>query len=138
MHSYLQGVDMMPVWFWAVLGVLFGGITASFLTVVGERVPRGETLGGRSHCVCGVQIPGQYNLPVLGWLICRGRARCCGARLPVRYVVGEASLMLTWGVIAALAPNVLWALGPMALSAGVLLAFSWRRVDGAPERPASN
>lgn len=135
-HSYLQGVDIMPTWFWAMLGALFGGLTASFLAVVGERVPRGETLGGRSHCICGVQIPAQYNLPVLGWVLCRGRARCCGARLPIRYVLGEASLMLVWGVVGALAPNIWWAVVPMALSAGVLLALSWKKVDGAPERSA--
>ncbi len=68
-------------------GLLFG----SFLTVVAHRVPRGESVvGGRSHCpACGAQIAAYDNVPVVSWLLLRGRARCCGAPISARYPLTE-------------------------------------------------
>lgn len=76
---------------------LLGGATASFLCVVAERLPRGETLGGRSHCACGRQLTWYENIPILSWVLMRGRAGCCGTRIPVHYLLAEAALTLTWG-----------------------------------------
>ena len=87
--SYLSELQQMPAAFWAVLAFVFGSVIASFLGVVGERVPRHETLGGRSHCVCGAPLDGAANLPIVGWLACGGKARCCGSPIPVRYVLTE-------------------------------------------------
>ena len=72
--------------------VLAGGLGASigsFAAVAVERMPNGESLRGRSHCVCGAPIKARDNLPIVGWLLRRGRARCCGARIPGWYVVVE-------------------------------------------------
>ncbi len=73
-------------------GLIFG----SFLTVVAHRVPRGESVvGGRSHCpACGAQIAAYDNVPVLSWLLLRGRSRCCGASISVRYPLTELALGL--------------------------------------------
>lgn len=47
---------------------------------------RFTTLGGRSFCTsCNSQIPGWLNIPVLGWIILRGKAKCCGAPFSFRY-----------------------------------------------------
>jgi leader peptidase (prepilin peptidase)/N-methyltransferase len=73
----------------AVLAGVLGGSLASFAAVVLDRVPRGETLGGRSHCVCGQPIGAVDNVPVVSYLARGGRARCCGARIPTWYVVVE-------------------------------------------------
>jgi leader peptidase (prepilin peptidase)/N-methyltransferase len=73
----------------AVLAGALGASVASFLAVVVERVPRGESLGGRSRCVCGAQIRAADNVPIVGYLVRRGRSRCCGAPIPARYFVAE-------------------------------------------------
>ncbi len=85
---------------------LAGLLTGSFLTVVAHRVPRGESVvGGRSHCpACGVQIAAYDNVPVVSWLLLRGRARCCGARISPRYPLTE----LTAGALYAVTALVLW------------------------------
>jgi leader peptidase (prepilin peptidase)/N-methyltransferase len=66
-----------------VVGLLFG----SFGNVVIHRLPRGESLAyPASHCpACGEPIKPWHNLPLVGFLWLRGRARCCGARISWRY-----------------------------------------------------
>jgi leader peptidase (prepilin peptidase) / N-methyltransferase len=89
-----------------ILLFLFGLLIGSFLTVVAHRVPRGESVvGGRSHCPsCGAQIAAYDNVPVLSWVLLRGRARCCGAPISPRYPVTE----LAAGVLYATTTLVLW------------------------------
>lgn len=125
--SYWQQVNLVPAWMWAALGGMFGAVIASFLGVVGERIPRHETLGGRSHCVCGVELAAGANVPILGWLMSRGRARCCGARIPVRYFWGEVGLSVAWGAAWYISPNWMVAGCMMIVSALVLLVLSWKK-----------
>jgi leader peptidase (prepilin peptidase)/N-methyltransferase len=70
-----------------MLGLLFG----SFANVVIHRLPRGENLAyPASHCpACGAPIKAYHNLPVLGFLWLRGRARCCRAPISWRYPAVE-------------------------------------------------
>jgi leader peptidase (prepilin peptidase)/N-methyltransferase len=84
---------------------LFGGCIGSFLNVVIWRLPQEDparrTLGGRSHCPsCGVQIRWFDNVPILGWLLLRGKARCCGNSISPRYPFVE---LLTAALFYALA-----------------------------------
>ena len=91
----------------ALLISLFGGlVVGSFLTVVGYRVPRGESIAGpRSRCTaCGTQIAAYDNVPVFSWAILRGRSRCCGERISARYPLTE----LTLGALYAVTVAVLW------------------------------
>ena len=85
---------------------LFGLLIGSFLTVVAHRVPRGESVvGGRSHCPsCGAQIVAYDNVPVLSWLLLRGRARCCGASISSLYPLTE----LATGALFAATALVFW------------------------------
>lgn len=87
----------------AFLGGLIGG---SFLTVVGHRVPRGESIvGPRSRCTtCGAQIAAYDNVPFVSWLVLRGRSRCCGERISLRYPLTELGL----GALYAATVAVLW------------------------------
>ncbi len=64
----------------------------SFLNVVIHRVPRDESVvRPGSHCpACGKPIRAWDNVPVFSWLILRGKARCCGAKVSVRYPIVEA------------------------------------------------
>jgi leader peptidase (prepilin peptidase) / N-methyltransferase len=69
------------------LGLAFG----SFLNVVIYRLPRGESLvRPGSRCPgCGKPIAGYDNVPLLSWLVLRGRARCCGVKISPRYPLIE-------------------------------------------------
>jgi leader peptidase (prepilin peptidase)/N-methyltransferase len=73
----------------AVLVGALGASIGSFVGVALDRLPRGESLGGRSVCVCGTPIAARDNVPVLGYLVRRGRARCCGASIPWWYLAVE-------------------------------------------------
>jgi len=76
----------------AILIAFVGGLIAgSFATAVAHRVPRGISIAGpRSQCpACGAQIAAYDNVPVLSWLLLRGRARCCSARISARYPLTE-------------------------------------------------
>ena len=82
---------MVPI---ASLAFVGGLMTGSFIGLVAHRVPRGSSIvGGRSVCdSCGVQIAAYDNVPVLSWLLLRGRCRSCGAKIPVRYLLVELAL----------------------------------------------
>src|SRR6188472_4150935 len=75
----------------AALALIGGLLAGSFVTVVAHRVPLGESIvGPRSRCpACGAQIAAYDNVPVLSWLLLRGRARCCGAPISARYPLTE-------------------------------------------------
>jgi leader peptidase (prepilin peptidase)/N-methyltransferase len=70
---------------------LFGLVLGSFLNVVIWRVPRGESVvHPSSHCPgCGQPIRPRDNIPVLSWLLLRGKCRDCGVRISVRYPLVE-------------------------------------------------
>ena len=78
----------------------FGACIGSFLNVVIYRVPRGRTLLGSSYCpYCGHAIRIQHNIPVIGWLLLRGRCRDCRLPISPRYplvetLVGSVFLVL--------------------------------------------
>jgi leader peptidase (prepilin peptidase)/N-methyltransferase len=73
---------------------LVGACIGSFLNVVAYRTPRGMSVVWKpSHCPkCGHDIRARDNLPVLGWLLLRGRCRDCGAAISPRYAVVEAAM----------------------------------------------
>jgi leader peptidase (prepilin peptidase) / N-methyltransferase len=82
----------------APLGLMIG----SFLNVVAYRVPRGESLvKPGSHCTtCGEAVRPYDNVPVLSWLLLRGRCRGCGDRISVRYPAIELITALVFAAIA--------------------------------------
>jgi leader peptidase (prepilin peptidase)/N-methyltransferase len=90
----------------AVAAFIGGLLIGSFLTVVAHRVPRGDSIvAGRSHCPgCGAQIAAYDNVPVISWVILRGRARCCGMGISARYPLTE----LATAVLFAATVIVLW------------------------------
>jgi leader peptidase (prepilin peptidase)/N-methyltransferase len=104
-----------------VLAFVGGLIFGSFLTVVAHRVPRGESVvGGRSHCPhCGAQIAAYDNVPVVSWLLLRGRSRCCGEPISPRYPLTELSLAVLWTLTVA----VLWD-DPTEVALGLVFVFT--------------
>jgi leader peptidase (prepilin peptidase)/N-methyltransferase len=75
-----------------ILAAVAGLAIGSFLNVVAYRLPRGESLvSPGSHCPsCDTPIKAYDNVPVLGWLLLRGRCRSCGAAISPRYPIVEA------------------------------------------------
>ena len=74
-----------------VIAFLAGLAAGSFATAVAHRVPRGISVAfARSQCpACGVQLGARDNVPVVSWLLLRGKARCCGAPISPRYPLTE-------------------------------------------------
>ena len=79
----------------AVIALAFacGATFGSFINVIVHRLPRGESpVRGRSRCpACRKNIRPYDNVPVLGWLLLRGRCRDCGTAIPARYPLVEAA-----------------------------------------------
>lgn len=82
-----------------VLGLLVG----SFLNVVIHRVPKDESIvTPRSHCPnCDTELANRDNIPVVSWLVLRGKCRTCGHPISARYPLVEALTGLTFGAVAA-------------------------------------
>jgi leader peptidase (prepilin peptidase)/N-methyltransferase len=74
----------------AAVGVI-GLAIGSFLTVVAHRVPVGLSIvAPGSHCpTCTSAIRPVDNVPVVSYLLRRGRCRSCAARIPLRYPLTE-------------------------------------------------
>lgn len=79
---------------------LLGAIVGSFLNVVIWRVPRGESVWRpRSRCTkCREPVAAWDNVPVLSWLLLRGRCRRCKARFSPRYPAIEAGTAALWAI----------------------------------------
>ncbi|WP_198411545.1 A24 family peptidase [Cryobacterium sp. TMT2-14] len=84
-----------------VVGV-FGALIGSFLNVVILRVPAGRSIvSPPSTCgSCVARIRPWDNVPVLSWLLLRGRCRDCAARISVRYPLVEMGTAVFFGLVA--------------------------------------
>lgn len=75
----------------AVFSALFGACFGSFLSVCIWRIPREESIVfPRSHCPsCNQLIPWYQNIPVISWIILRGKCANCKVRISPRYLFLE-------------------------------------------------
>jgi len=111
---------VLPQSAWVVFAALLGAIVGSFLNVVAYRIPRGmSVVKPRSRCPwCHGAIAAGDNLPVIGYLLLRGRCRRCGGPIGWRYPVVEA------GMATLFALSVLrFGVRPLTLAAALLLSF---------------
>lgn len=99
----------------AVFGLLFG----SFANVVIWRLPRGESLSSPpSRCPsCGTEIRWRDNIPVLSWVLLRGRCRNCSTPISARYPVVELTSGALW--------LLMWAVFGPILALGFAIAFAY-------------
>lgn len=103
-----------------------GSSVGSFLNVVAWRMPRGRSIGGRSHCpYCDVQLKGRDNIPVFGWLMLRGRCRSCRLPISPRYPIVELACGIMFMLFAY----------PELWRGGVNLP--WQHLQAAPPGPVS-
>src|SRR5215208_5141364 len=86
-----------------VVAGLFGAVIGSFLNVVAQRVPLGESLvSPGSHCpYCGAPVKPYDNVPVVSWLVLRARCCSCGALISPRYPLVELATALVFAAVVA-------------------------------------
>jgi len=82
---------IVPLWLLRGSVFAFGLLWGSFLNVVIYRVPREmSVVRPASHCPgCGKPVEPYDNIPVISYVVLRGRARCCGVRMSPRYPLVE-------------------------------------------------
>jgi leader peptidase (prepilin peptidase) / N-methyltransferase len=82
---------------------LLGALIGSFLNVVAHRLPRGESLlSPGSRCPeCEAPVKPYDNVPVVSWLLLRGRCRNCGAPISPRYPLVELVTALAFAAVVA-------------------------------------
>ena len=95
----MTGVEVL---FRLLVAVPLGAAFGSFLTVVIHRVPAGESvMHPRSRCPrCGTQLRAIDNVPVLSWLLLRGRCRSCGEPISSIYPLTELACGLLFAAVA--------------------------------------
>lgn len=117
---------MPPLWFFVIYAGLVGLIVGSYLNVVIHRLPHQEsTVLPRSRCPkCGAAIRARDNLPVVSWLLLRGRCRDCRAPISARYPLIEllsgalfAGCVLRFGATASAAAAAVFSAALVALAA---------------------
>lgn len=112
-----------------LVGVL-GAAIGSFLNVVIHRVPQGiSVVTPPSACPqCAAPIRPLDNIPLVSWLLLRGRCRACAEPIPARYAIVELATALVFAGLAALAaPAIVSATSPAEVVAGTLelIALLW-------------
>jgi leader peptidase (prepilin peptidase)/N-methyltransferase len=105
--------DQVPVIFAGIWGAMLG----SFLNVCVLRLPRNESvIRPASHCPgCGTPIAWYDNIPLLSYLMLRGRCRHCGSHISLQYPAIELAVALIWAGAV-----VWWGASWEALSAALL------------------
>ena len=116
----------VPFHFWSVVFFVLGCIVGSFLNVCIYRMPRElSVVNPPSHCPhCKYAIPFYLNVPLLTWLVLKGRCKNCGAEISPRYFIVELLTGLlflgSWLTFGHTSPGV--ALAMCLLLAGLIAA----------------
>ncbi len=108
LSNLFDGFERTPLWlehapWWAAALWLFavGGCVGSFLNVVSLRGKRGEDIVFKpSGCpVCGHRIRRRHNLPIVGYVLLRGRCYDCKTPIPSRYFLWELAFGVLFAVV---------------------------------------
>jgi leader peptidase (prepilin peptidase)/N-methyltransferase len=112
----------------SVLIAAFGLAIGSFLNVVAYRVPLGmSVVSPASACPgCGNEIEARDNVPLLSWLVLRGKCRHCAEPISPRYIVVEAITGVAFVAVALrFLPGTLAAASVPALISGLLVLVAF-------------
>ncbi len=118
---------MTPRALFLLFSAALGAIVGSFANVCIHRLPRGESVvTPPSRCPsCGRRIAFYDNVPVLSWLLLRGRCRSCSEPIPVRYPLVEgAGLLLFLGCALVWGPSLDALSGALLATACLILALT--------------
>jgi leader peptidase (prepilin peptidase)/N-methyltransferase len=107
---------------------LFGLLIGSFLNVVVYRVPLGRSIvSPPSACAsCGHAVRGYDNIPIVSWLLLRGKCRDCGSHISLRYPLVEAGAAVFFAIVSVRFGSALaQADDPASVIAGVLALIAF-------------
>lgn len=92
-----------------VLTIIFGLCVGSFLNVVIYRLPNEMKLySPPSHCPnCNYKLKWYDNIPVFSFLFLKGKCRCCGNKISIRYPLVELGNMVLWFICLVLFTNII-------------------------------
>ncbi len=123
-------MSVEPEYLLAIYLFLIGSAVGSFLNVVIYRLPRGESIvKPRSHCPhCDTPIKPYDNIPILSWLLVRGKCRNCKERISIRYPAVELTTAL-WFVWMYLQFGLSWEFAQYLTLGIILLAISMVDLD---------
>jgi leader peptidase (prepilin peptidase) / N-methyltransferase len=119
MGGYAAAADALPGAFLPTCLGVMGLLIGSFLNVVVHRVPAGLSLvsPGSACPACAHPVRPRDNVPVVSWLLLRGRCRDCAAPISVRYPMVELATGLLFALTA-------WRFGPSPYTAAVLVVMA--------------
>ena len=108
-----------------VVSGVVGLVIGSFVGVVADRVPRKESIvAPASHCTsCGSPLRARDNIPVVSYMLLRGRCHSCGVRIPPRDLAIELTTAALFALVAWRLPY-LWALPSYLVVVAGLVALS--------------
>lgn len=121
---------------WTLVTIIYGILIGSFLNVCIYRIPEKQSVVVvRSHCMsCGKQIKWYDLVPLVSFLILRGRCRYCKAKLSWQYPAVEALNGILYGIIVLVngfnITSILYCLATSALLA--LSIIDWRTYEIPP------
>lgn len=85
-----------------IVAALFGLAFGSFVNAAVDRIPRGASLHGRSHCDgCGVTLGARNLVPVVSYIVQRGRCTACAAPIGLRTPAVELGCATAFAVAFA-------------------------------------
>lgn len=118
--------DLLYTVFAGILGLVLG----SAVTAIAWRVPRGVSWArGRSACPhCGHELGARDLIPVLSFLLARGRCRHCSAKVSWRYPLTELWCG-AWAVMVFRLVGPTWLFPPLLLWGALLVALFWIDLD---------
>lgn len=95
-------MTVLPGWYVALSAGLLGAVLGSFLNVCIYRWPKElSVVRPRSRCgSCGTPVAAYDNIPLVSWLVLRGRCRHCRAPISVQYPLIELATALIWAFTA--------------------------------------
>lgn len=121
---------------WTIITIIYGILIGSFLNVCIYRIPKKQSVVVvRSHCMsCGKQIKWYDLVPLVSFLVLRGKCRYCKAKLSWQYPAVEALNGILYGIIVLVngfnITSILYCLATSALLA--LSIIDWRTYEIPP------
>jgi leader peptidase (prepilin peptidase)/N-methyltransferase len=97
----IEPIPGLPLWLSILLVVALGAIIGSFLNVVIHRLPREESIVfPNSRCpACATAIKAYDNIPIISWVVLRGKCRSCSSPISARYPGVELLTGIMFGAV---------------------------------------